>query len=297
MTETRLTPGSIATLACCLEVAAPKPGNVHRGADFENLFLEDFLVSATILGQTIDGSAQESVGKTIRSVVENTQSLVGTNTNLGMALLMVPLAKAIQWNPQGEKGPVARGQLAEVLHHLGADEGELIYQAIHLANPGALGEAERADVREGFPSDLSVIEVMYLAKDRDLIARQYINHFQDVFDSAIDYLLEGRVRFGRLNQAIVFAHLAMMAEFPDSLIARKCGLAEAARAQGLAREALRGLRQAADPAQQNDWSQVTDFDFWLRAKGNQRNPGTTADMIAAALFVAIQNRLILPPYR
>jgi triphosphoribosyl-dephospho-CoA synthase len=37
-----------------------------------------------------------------------------------------------------------------------------------------------------------------------------------------------------------------------------------------------------------DWNQSwIDFDRWLRADGHRRNPGTTADLIAAALMVAL----------
>ena len=35
-------------------------------------------------------------------------------------------------------------------------------------------------------------------------------------------------------------------------------------------------------------SAVADFDFWLRADGHRRNPGTTADLIAAGLFVLLR---------
>jgi len=42
---------------------------------------------------------------------------------------------------------------------------------------------------------------------------------------------------------------------------------------------------------------LADFDFWLRSDGHRRNPGTTADLIAAALFVLLRDGLIDPPYR
>ena len=37
--------GQCASLACLLEVSAPKPGNVHRGADFEDMTFADFAAS------------------------------------------------------------------------------------------------------------------------------------------------------------------------------------------------------------------------------------------------------------
>jgi len=34
---------------------------------------------------------------------------------------------------------------------------------------------------------------------------------------------------------------------------------------------------------------------WLRADGNRRNPGTSADLVAATLFVALREELIPLP--
>jgi triphosphoribosyl-dephospho-CoA synthase len=38
-----------------------------------------------------------------------------------------------------------------------------------------------------------------------------------------------------------------------------------------------------------------DFDAWLRADGNQRNPGATADLVAASLFAALRQHTITLP--
>ena len=61
--------GRLASLACLLEVSAPKPGNVHRGADFADVTFEDFLISAEILGNTIDQNAEQGIGETILSLI------------------------------------------------------------------------------------------------------------------------------------------------------------------------------------------------------------------------------------
>ena len=49
------------------------------------------------------------------------------------------------------------------------------------------------------------------------------------------------------------------------------------------------------------WGAVGELDFWLRSDGHRRNPGTTADWMAASLFVAMFNRdidpSIVPEYR
>ena len=58
-----LTIGRIVELACLLEVTASKPGNVHRGADFEDVTFLDFATSAVWMGQAIDDSAGLPYGR------------------------------------------------------------------------------------------------------------------------------------------------------------------------------------------------------------------------------------------
>jgi triphosphoribosyl-dephospho-CoA synthase len=292
-----LTPGTLAALVCSLEVAAPKPGNVHRGIDFDDLTLEDFLVSGSILGQVIDELKMKSVGETILKAVIETRARVGTNTNLGIALLLVPLAKCLQWHLTKPNSQLSPSDMEKVLSELSQLDAEQVYEAIKLANPGGMGVVETADLHSSEPVSLSLVEAMALAADRDIIARQYTNQFEEVFGIGTRLLTRGRKQFSKLGQAIVFAHLGLMAEFPDSLIARKCGLPEAQTAQQLARRAFDSLQRQDQVDEEMDWSQVAELDFWLRAKGNRRNPGTTADLIAASLFVAIQNQLILAPFR
>ena len=91
------TAGQIASWVCQLEVTASKPGNVHRGADFEDVTLGDFLSSAIALGSAIDAQpATGGIGSMILSAVERTNLVTKTNTNLGMVLLICPLAKLVQ---------------------------------------------------------------------------------------------------------------------------------------------------------------------------------------------------------
>jgi triphosphoribosyl-dephospho-CoA synthase len=75
-----------------------------------------------------------------------------------------------------------------------------------------------------------------------------------------------------------------MATFPDSLIARKCGPAIAQQAADRATAVLAlGEPDAADYE-----AGMADLDFWLRTDGHRRNPGTTADLVAAGLFVLLR---------
>src|SRR6185295_11735402 len=87
-----LSVGQCATIACLLEATAPKVGNVHRGADFGDLMFTDFAVSAVAIGPATEAAATSGVGRAVRDAVAATRKLVSTNTNLGMALLLAPLA-------------------------------------------------------------------------------------------------------------------------------------------------------------------------------------------------------------
>ena len=49
--------GQCATLACLLEVTAAKPGNVHRGADFDDVTFADFAISAVAIGPAMERAA------------------------------------------------------------------------------------------------------------------------------------------------------------------------------------------------------------------------------------------------
>jgi triphosphoribosyl-dephospho-CoA synthase len=281
---TNLSIGACATLACLFEATAPKVGNVHRGADFEDLGYVDFLASAAVLGPVMERAPARPLGETILAGVEATRGVAGTNTNLGMVLLLAPLAKAAR------ASSLADG-LGGVLAELTMDDARRAYAAIRLARPGGLGEVEEADVAR--EPTVGLVEAMRLAADRDLIARQYANGFAEVFDLLVPWLAEALGRGESLAAAIVENQLRLMSRFPDSLVVRKCGAAVGAEASDRAAHALSRGR----PGDEAYERALADFDFWLRSDGHRRNPGTTADLIASALFVALRQGVIERPFR
>ncbi len=273
-----------ATLACLLEVSAPKPGNVHRGADFEDLTYFDFIVSAAVIGPCFSSTDQErTVGTIMRDAVRATHDAVGTNTNLGTLLLLSPLSLV----PRPE--PLAEG-IQAVLDGLDARDARLVYQAIRRASPSGMGQVEQADLAGSPPDDL--LAAMRLAADRDLVARQYANGFEQVFSAVVPLLREGLQCGLTLADTIVYAHLQLMSQFPDSLIRRKCGRHVARQSATAAAAVLAAGR----PGDDDYLARLADLDFWLRSDSNRRNPGTTADLIAAGLFVCLREGVIRPPF-
>lgn len=284
MNPAHLSPGQLAQLACLLEVSARKLGNVHRFRDFEDSHYLDYLLSASAIAGPIDLAREIGVGATVLQAVEATQRVVATNTNLGMVLLLAPLA-AVPVSVDLREGVIS------VLRALTVDDARHVYQAIRLARPGGLGESPTQDVAHE-PTD-TLLETMRLAAERDLVARQYANGYADVFLTAVPALRSALKRGRSLEAAIVLAHLTLMSSHTDSLIARKRGESEALDAL---RRASRVL-SSGWPDSDEGRARFHELDAWLRAEGHSRNPGASADLIAAALFVALQEGTIGLPLR
>ena len=266
--------GLTAQIACLLEATARKPGNVHRLADFPgDAHYLDFLLSAAAIVEPLNGAATLGVGRCVLNAVEATRRVIDTNANLGIILLLAPLAAV----PDGID---LRSGMIDVLNRTTIDDCRFVYRAIRLAAPGGLGIAPEQDVRD--EPTITLVEAMRLASDRDAIARQYANGYVDVFDLAIPALARALQTGQGTEAAIVSAFTTTLAAIPDTLIVRKRG-------REVAEEASRRARIAVDTGD------FASLDTWLRADGHARNPGATADLIAAALFVALRSGTIVLP--
>jgi triphosphoribosyl-dephospho-CoA synthase len=270
-----------ALLASILEATAAKPGNVHPEASFEDLTYEDFVRSAVVAAPAFENATERGVGATVLDAVQRTREAVGRNTNLGIALVLAPLAAV------PAETPLEQG-IGTVLANLDVRDAEQVYEAIRLANPGGLGRVDMQDVSE-LPS-VTLLEAMKMAADRDGIAAQYTSDFSTVFEGA-KRLARFEPFAERWEEAIVDLHVWLMAQFPDTLIARKCGPEVAAEAARFASMVL----SAGGPQSAIGRSRMRYLDTWLRVNGNERNPGTTADLVAGCLFAVLRDGLVETP--
>ncbi|MCE9606638.1 MAG: triphosphoribosyl-dephospho-CoA synthase [Planctomycetia bacterium] len=281
----KLTVGQRATLACLLEATIPKPGNVHRGADFEDLTFTDFVAAGVAIGPAMQRASEgAALGTTVLEAIRATRAIAATNVNLGIVLLLAPLACASQ-------AVDLRQGVADVLSRLTPADCADVYEAIRLATPGGLGRVDDADVAGPPPSDL--LHAMRLAAERDTIARQYVTGFAELFDFVVPDLRAGLARGWSLGDAVIRTHLRTMQAIPDSLIARKCGSAVAGEVAVNAGAVL----NVGEPDDENYLEALADFDFWLRSDGHRRNPGTTADLLAAALFMVLSEGSVPLPLK
>src|SRR5215212_7661713 len=123
-----------AQLACVLEASAEKPGNITPDHDFADASYEDMLRSAIALGPELGRAGERGVGDTVLAAVCATRRVAGANTNLGIALLLAPLARAALL------GGTLRERAREVLADLTLDDARAAYAAIRAAGAGGLEE-------------------------------------------------------------------------------------------------------------------------------------------------------------
>ena len=264
-----------AQAACMLEVSAPKAGNVSRLVDFADTRLEDFLISALAIGPAITRADRASVGPIILQAVQDTRKLVSTNTNLGILLLLAPLAKA------GLGTGDLRENLSQVLSALTVEDARQVYAAIRLAQAGGLGHAPQADVAE--EPHLTLRAAMSLAQERDSIAREYVTDFAITFEIGYPTLREAWRTAPDSADAIVQTHLTLLAHVPDTLIARKRGAEIAGQVSQWAGQVLDAGGVFTEPGRKA----LAGLDRALRDERHTLNPGTTADLTVAALFLAL----------
>jgi triphosphoribosyl-dephospho-CoA synthase len=315
---------SAAQLACLLEASAPKPGNVSPARHFHDTRYEHFLASAVVIGPALALAGERPIGPSVLAAVEATARWAPANTNLGIILLFAPLARAALTSitpsptqvgagqargdtysaaparsaratgtrrraPRRHAGPAApdfagrsaalRDGVTEVLAATTVADARDVYAAIRLARPGGLGRAPSQDVSNQPTATLH--EVMALAAPRDAVAREYASDFATTFEVGVPALERARADGLSWDEAAVETYVTLLARVPDSLIARKMGPAAAAAFSEAATAAVAagGVRTA------EGRSQLDALDRDLRDDRNAANPGATADLTAAALFV------------
>lgn len=265
-----------AEMACLLEVNAEKPGNVTRRKDFDELCFEDFIISAAAVGAAFRRAAQVPVGETILRAIRATQRFVGVNTNLGIVLLLAPLTKAAGMDPSRE----LRSALGSVLKRLTVNDARLAYEAIRLAKPAGMGTVQRYDLKET-DVDISLRDAMNEARDRDALAREYVTDFEITFEIGLPALQGIRKRGVGISEAIVQTFLSILARVPDTLIARKKGMKTARDVSDRAGRVL----ENGGIFNEKGRAEIKKFDLALRDRRHTLNPGTTADLVTAVLFV------------
>jgi triphosphoribosyl-dephospho-CoA synthase len=263
-------------LACLVEAGAPKPGNVSPGRHFRDTRYEDFVASAVAIGPALAAAGRQALGSTILHAVTATNQWTTSNTNLGIILLLAPLARAALHSDRG-----LRDGVREVLAATTVADAVEVYEAIRSARAGGLGTSANEDVAAA--PTVPLRDAMALAARRDSVAREYATDFATTFETGVPALRAARSAGLGWSEATVETFLRLLATLPDTLIARKLGSAAAAAVSRRARE----VEDAGGARTEAGREALEVFDDELRSPNNAYNPGTTADLTCAALFVVI----------
>jgi triphosphoribosyl-dephospho-CoA synthase len=170
-----------------------------------------------------------------------------------------------------------RQSLEATLESLGVDDSIHVFAAIRLANPGGMGKVKDSDLSATPSKPLRAI--MREAQARDRIAKAYADGYQDIFGLGLDTLAELPENAKPRWWPATAVYLAFLSSFPDTHIVRKWGPEAAERVRSEAQE----LRDRLPSSDHRKLPILLNFDQAIKARGF--NPGTSADLTVATLFV------------
>lgn len=295
-----------AQLASALEVSGyPKPGNVHRTADLEEMRFEHFISSSIAIGPTLLDVAERGfkagkgeikvgdigVGAAIKGAIEETMKWQSDgNTNLGIVMLLVPLTAAAGMT-LAKEGKIdmkkLRMDLSEVLKSTTPEDALNTYDAILIANPEGLGKVGELDVRnesskkEIMEKRISLYEIMKISSEWDNISKEWVTNMQITFEFGYPLLKGLYEKTKNMNTTTVQTYLELLSRYPDTFVQRIHGkkIAEDVSKEAKAILGKGGMLTA------EGRELIARFDGELRKK--QINPGTAADLTASSLMLSI----------
>jgi triphosphoribosyl-dephospho-CoA synthase len=268
--------------ACECELQAFKPGNVSVYSESHDMTVDDFRRSAQVSAPSLT-NFKLSLGEKMFYAIRATRAAVGCNTNLGIVLLCGPLIQSMQ--PEYGNGDL-QTRLERVLRKTTREDAIWVYRAIRLAKPGGLGRSPEQDV-SGMP-DVSLLDAMRIASDRDRIAYQYISGYQDIFDFAITRHHAALNRWNDESWAALAVFVGLLRRHPDSHVVRKFGRRFTEMVQDRMASLEKALSHSGNP--ERLLRQLQEVNDLFKSAGI--NPGATADLTVACLLVVRLERLL-----
>lgn len=273
-------PADHAELALLLEVAGtPKPGNVDREHDFPDLRFEHFLAGAVGSRPGLAAAADpdgSGVGAAFERGVARMSRQEGGNTQFGCLLLLVPLVRT------AATGALTRERVESVVEATTVDDARAFFAAFEHVDV-AVGDPpdglEPLDARRGRAAGeaaaergLTLADVLARSAPHDGNAAELVRGAPRAFRAAERTLADD----GPAPDRVARAFLRLLADRPDTLVRTEHG-------DRVAREVRDRAAACAD------LGDAAALAADLRERGV--NPGTTADLTAAATFVALERGL------
>jgi triphosphoribosyl-dephospho-CoA synthase len=272
-----------AQLAMLLEVSAtPKPGNIDRDHNYTDTRFEHFLASAVGVYPVLEKAAgsKSGVGSLIQEAVhESSKWQKGGNTHFGAFLLLIPLVMAAG---RCDSTKCLKEQVRKVVRETTVEDAIELYRAFSHARVKVkpvddldLGDVASPDkIQE---RGLTLFNLMEISSGYDMLAEEWTNGFKKTFESAAS--IQNKVKKYGINDAVVLTFMELLSRNKDTFIQTKFDSKKAEEVSLRAKEIL----------QKGDLEKVKDeihaFDKFLLSEGI--NPGSTADIIIAGLFVSL----------
>lgn len=302
---------SLGQLSILLEASSPKPGNVNRLQPFSDTDYRHFLASASLMSRGLHLAASRGValaedklkpeevrlGEIILRCAEDVFTGVNKrNTILGTILLHVPLIVSSAAVVHHESCFSVKGiapWIRKVLDHTTPEDTIDTYRAFHLSNLGGEMHKEagtwtefhdRYDIRNPSVFDniredeISLHQLFRASASVDEISREWSEYFTPTLCEVYPRLERYSVGLEDLEEGIVKLFVWLLSQRPDGLIVKKAGPVRAEEVRVLAEKTIRESG-VADGAKL-----MLLLDKKLREEGNLLNPGTTADLVSAAIL-------------
>ena len=296
-------------LAMVMEVSAhPKPGNVDRTHDYEDTRFEHFLASAVSIYPVMENAANSKnnnngdvgtfgVGSLIHSAVrESANWQNGGNTHFGAFILLIPLAMAAGRLFQNEHEFTIKELMScahDIVKRTNTQDAIEFYKSFETAKV-RVNPVDEFDLQDGGSidsldnGDITLYDLMDISKGYDIIADEWVNGFKRCANCGETMIQCMGVDNGEskldVNDAVVYAFMKTLSENRDTFIQTKFDEKTADYVSGRARDILlefKPQRSGFDSVR----LAVEEFDDELLSKGI--NPGSTADIVIAGLFIAL----------
>ena len=268
-----------AELALLLEVSStPKPGNVDRHREYPDLRFEQFIAGAVGTRRGFELAADgEPIGVAFERAIEGMSQQRGGNTQFGATLLVTPLVAA------ASTGNLTPDGATDVVESTTVDDAVSFYRAFDHVDVSVEEPPEGMDgldVRRGSDAEsalrdrhLTLADVMDRSAERDGVAREWVGGFPRTFETA-GAIAEGS---GPVTDRAASVFLALLAAEIDPFVVTQHDRGTAVEVRDRAQAVLDGTESVEE----------------LGADLVEReiNPGTTADIVAGGLFVALERGL------
>lgn len=313
-----------AQLAMLLEVSAsPKPGNVDREHNYPDTCFEHFIASSVSVYPVFEMAAKNrtKIGKLVKNAVfESSSWQRGGNTHFGAFLLLIPLSmaagalfdssKKIDYGISREEFESLTSRAHALVRATDCEDAVEFYRAFSFAgvrvndvDEFSLKNSEyTAELRE---KGVTLYELMEIAKSYDLIAYEWTSGFGRCLEASkiITGFMEAVNSESKnpaqncsgtgINEAVVYTFLKLLSKNRDTFIQTKFDKATADYVSKRAEEVLAIWKEPLNEEESLNFSRdfalllpaIREFDTELLEK--KINPGSTADIIIAGLFLSL----------